>query len=369
MSRPVWAARPATPMEPLVGGARADVCVVGLGAAGLAAAHHATVRGRSVIGLDAGDIGDGASGRNGGLLLAGAAPFHHRAVSTWGRERATAIRAATLAELDRVVADHRGAVRRVGSLRIAADAAEVADCEAQLAALRDDGFRAERYEGAEGRGILLPDDAAFDPARRCVEAAERALEAGASLHPRSRVAHVATGRVMLERGEVRCDAVVVAVDGALEQLLPELRGRVRSARAQMLATAPAESRWPRPVYRRHGWDYYQQRPDGRVVLGGFRDRGGDAEWTTDPTPTPHVQSHLDAFLREELAVAEPVTHRWAGIIGFTDDGLPVVEEVRDGVFACGGYCGAGNLIGPVAARALVDLAIDGSSPVAVLLGG
>ena len=31
-------------------------------------------------------------------------------------------------------------------------------------------------------------------------------------------------------------------------------------------------------------------------------------------------------------------------------------------FACGGYCGTGNLVGPVAARAAVELALDGTVP-------
>ena len=44
--------------------------------------------------------------------------------------------------------------------------------------------------------------------------------------------------VVTSRGMVRARRVIVAVDGHLEQLLPELAGRVRTARLQMLATAP-----------------------------------------------------------------------------------------------------------------------------------
>jgi gamma-glutamylputrescine oxidase len=52
--------------------------------------------------------------------------------------------------------------------------------------------------------------------------------------------------------------VVVAVDGCLEDLMPELKGRVRTARLQMLATAPApEVKFTLPVYRRYGYDYWQ----------------------------------------------------------------------------------------------------------------
>jgi len=39
-----------------------------------------------VIGIDSEDVGAGASGRNGGFLLAGLADFYHEAVETLGRE-------------------------------------------------------------------------------------------------------------------------------------------------------------------------------------------------------------------------------------------------------------------------------------------
>ena len=75
--------------------------------------------------------------------------------------------------------------------------------------------------------------------------------------------------------------VIVAVDGRLESLVPELAGTVRTARLQMLATAPTrEIDIPCPVYARYGFDYYQQLPDGSVALGGGRDKAFDEEWTT-----------------------------------------------------------------------------------------
>jgi hypothetical protein len=59
--------------------------------------------------------------------------------------------------------------------------------------------------------------------------------------------------------------------GRLESLVPELAGTVRTARLQMLATAPTrEIDIPCPVYARYGFDYYQQLPDGSVALGGER---------------------------------------------------------------------------------------------------
>lgn len=50
----------------------------------------------------------------------------------------------------------------------------------------------------------------------------------------------------------------------------------------MLATAPAtDVKFARPVYRREGYDYWQQLPDGSIALGGFRDQEIEKEWTLD----------------------------------------------------------------------------------------
>jgi glycine/D-amino acid oxidase-like deaminating enzyme len=161
---------------------------------------------------------------------------------------------------------------------------------------------------------------------------------------------------------VEADVTVVTVDGGLEVLFPELNRRVRTARLQMLVTEPTTAvTIPRPVYARWGYDYWQQLPDGRVAIGGCRDRFLDDEWSTDATPTDAVQSCIEAVLRDRAGVGVPsdvaVTHRWAGCAAFTDDHMPVCEEVRPGVYAVGGYSGTGNVLGALYGRAAVRLAL------------
>jgi gamma-glutamylputrescine oxidase len=159
--------------------------------------------------------------------------------------------------------------------------------------------------------------------------------------------------------------VIVAVDGGLDRLLPALAGRVRTARLQMVATAPLpEVRYPRPVYMRYGYEWWQQLPDGRIALGGFRDQGGDAEWTHDAEPCDAVQRLIGAFLRDTLGIDAPITHRWAASVGHTDDGLPVLAEVEPGLWACGAYSGHGNAIGAICGRAAAQLALTGTSALA-----
>ena len=53
-----------------------------------------------------------------------------------------------------------------------------------------------------------------------------------------------------------------------------------------------------------------------------------------------------------------VSDRWAGIWGTTLDRVPIVGEVRDGVWVAGGYSGHGNALGlacgELVARAILD---------------
>ncbi|MBV9773967.1 MAG: FAD-binding oxidoreductase, partial [Gemmatimonadetes bacterium] len=65
-----------------------------------------------------------------------------------------------------------------------------------------------------------------------------------------------------------------------------------------------------------------------------------------------------------IGVRAPITHRWAASVGYTADGLPVLEEVRPGVWAIGGYSGTGNVIGAICGRAAAQLAACGRSELA-----
>jgi len=361
-SGPVWDDRPWPPLPLLRERVEAGVCVVGLGASGLTAIGELLDLGVNVIGIDAAGVGSAAAGRNGGFLLAGTADFFHHAAAQMGADRAAALYRLTLDQLDRIWLETPQAVRRTGTLRIAVDRDEIEDCRVQMVALRQANLPVQPYNGREGPGLLFPMDASSQPLRRCRVLAGRARMRGARLYEHSPAIQIAGDRVVTPHGDVRCDAVIVAVDGGIERVLPELAGRARTARLQVVATAPApEVDVPRPVYTRWGLEYWQQLPDKRVVLGGFRDLGGDREWTDQAMPTGPVQDELEIFLRRGIGVRAPITHRWAGVIAYTDDKLPIIEQVRDRVWAAGAYSGTGNVLGAVCGRALAQTIVTGRS--------
>jgi gamma-glutamylputrescine oxidase len=385
---PLWQDEPYDPRPPLTTDVETDVCVIGAGVGGLATAWRFAERGRRVVILEAAEVASGASGRNGGFFIAGAAPMYHEGRARWGRERAAAIHRATIAAQREMlgVADAIGArhhFRMTGMLRLAVDAEEAGDVRAHAQALRDDGFPAELVEdlpeplARPGRlGLLTREDGAVHPVRWLRALAGALEDRCVTIHEGTRAsapphAGTGTGEVVIRTdtgGTVRCRHAVVAMDGGLAALVPAA-GAVRPRRLNMLATEPVAPLLAWPVYARHGYEYVQQTPDGRIALGGFSDLDGDASWTDREQVSGPVQRRLDAYLREELGVGARVTHRWAGIVGYAEDPLPRCGPVpgSDGrVLALGGYNGTGHVQAWVAAGVVADLAATGASTAAGL---
>jgi glycine/D-amino acid oxidase-like deaminating enzyme len=365
---PVWDDHQWRPLPALSSDLTAEVCVIGLGGSGLTAVSELLAIGRSVVAIDAADVAAGAAGRNGGFLLGGTADFHHDAVAAIGHARALRIHQLTLAEIRRIAEQAPGTVRFPGSLRIAESDEEFADCFRQRDAMHADGIPVEEYHGPFGRGLFFPGDAAFNPLARCRALALTNIAGGARLFAKTRAISFSSNEVVTGRGNIRCERVIVAVDGRLETLVPELAGTVRTARLQMLATAPtSEISVPCPVYARYGFDYYQQLPDGSLALGGGRDKNTEAEWTTENEPSEFIQRYLDGVLREKLHVSAPVTHRWAANVSYTFNGLPIIAETVPGTWVIGGYSGTGNAIGALCGRAAARLASGDTTEFATLV--
>jgi gamma-glutamylputrescine oxidase len=372
---PYWLDYPYDPRPPLDRGIEVDACVIGGGVSGLSCARELARRGARTVLLEARTVASGASGRNGGFLLAGAAPFHLDARAAWGREPAARIYARTVEVQEEVCALARSlgvgdAVRTVGSLRLATSEEEAEHVRRHVDALREDGFEAELVErdrlepalrGIGHAGCLVAHDAALQPARWIRALATDAEAAGATIFENSRAE---PGAELTANGAtVRARHVVVAADGPLPSLLPEATDKVRARRLHMIATAPLPERIVSTlVYARYGHEYFQQLPDGRIALGGFSDLDGPASYTSEERGDPRVWERLERYLQDELGVeGAAITHRWVGVVGFSDDSRPFAGEVRDGLYAVGGYSGTGNLIGFIAGRAVGERIASGTS--------
>lgn len=109
-----------------------------------------------------------------------------------------------------------------------------------------------------------------------------------------------------------------------------------------------EQLYGRPHYARRGFDYWQQLPDARLVVGGRRDTDLEAESTSEEATTPEVQAALEELIRELVGARPAITHRRSGIFGMSPDELPLAGTVPggDSVWVSGGYSGHGNVLGP-----------------------
>ena len=338
-----WLADDPAPSLPGVELERVDAEIVGAGITGISAALALAAAGLRVRVRDARRVGEGASGRNGGFALRGGAMPYNRAREWLGVERAAEYWRLTETYLDRLAALAGNALRRTGSLRLAADDEEVEEIRAELAALHDDGFGGEWRTGlVDGRfpaAIFHPRDAAIQPARLVHRLAERAAQAGVSFAENARVESI---------DELDAEHVLVATDGYPSGLLGSLEGLIIPTRGQMIATKPIEQRlFECPHYGRHGFDYWQQTPDGRILAGGFRDFSMDSEFTAEEMTTATIQDALESFVTDLVGRPVEVTHRWAGIFGLVLDFLPVVGRVPDEArtWVAGGYSGHGNVLG------------------------
>ena len=373
---PYWLDAPYDARAPLADDAEVEAVVVGAGVGGLSCARRLAQHGIETLVLERGTVASGASGRNGGFLLAGIAPFHVDARERLGAERARAIYQRTLDAQQEVyeLAAELGAtdaVRRVGLLRVSASEEEAEHVRRHARALRADGFPAELLERDElpaalrrgfFNGCLTENDGALHPARWIRALAQAAERAGARIcegspvrppiYPPYQAGVLAAGRT------VRAKHVIVASDGALPALVPRYDGRVRARRLHMVATEPLRERvLDRPLYSRWGFEYAQQTPDGRVLAGGFSDLDADGSYTDRDEGSPAVWEKVEGWLREQLAVYEKVTHRWVGTVGYSDDGLPYAGAVPDapGLYVLGGYSGHGNVPGYLAGQEVADL--------------
>jgi gamma-glutamylputrescine oxidase len=370
MTTSFWLDEPYEPRPPLPGDVEVEACVIGAGVGGLSCARSLAQRGVETIVLERDVVAGGASGRNGGFLLAGMAAFYVDARERYGRDEARRTYASTLRAQEEIyalavelgVAD---AVRRTGLLRVSASEEEAEHVRRHVEALSDDGFPGELVEpdalpAALRRSFhnacLTEHDGALQPARWIRALAQAAERAGARIHDRTEVhGPVQAGAVETAAGTVRARHVVVAADGALAALVPGVP--VRARRLHMVATEPVPERLVDcPVYARYGYEYFQQPPDGRLLAGGFSDLDGEGSYTDRDEGSAAVWDRIARYLADDLGVQAPITHQWVGTVGYSDDGLPVVGE-RNGVYVAGGYSGHGNVLGYLAGQQLADLIV------------
>ncbi len=369
------------PLRPaLAGDADADLVVVGGGATGLSAALHAAEAGMSVVLLEAGRIGWGASGRNGGQIIPGLRKGAAELVTAFGVERGRALFELALSARALVVARiarHGIACDLVlnGHLHGAVKPRHIAGFETELRALEDVmGYRGARLlSEVETRAAVATDYCGalvdtggghFHTLNYTLGLADAAAAAGVRLHEASAALALArTGRGVAIRtaaGTVHARQAVLAGDALLEGLSGRVNNRIMPVANYIVTTAPLPD--PAAIIAadravsdaRFVVNYFRLTGDGRLMFGG-----GERYTRTSPADiVGFVRPFLERSFPQLAGIA--IDHGWGGLVSVTRSRLPDIG--RDGpVLWAHGYSGQGAILSTLGGALLAEAAAGDAS--------
>lgn len=376
--------------------AAVDVLVIGAGVVGLSAAVELADRGASVVVLDAGEIGGGASGRNAGHL----SPVPGRTAAELVRRYGADAARDALTVGRSGVAAIEGLIERFGieahyqphgNLTVALHDRELDGLRAEVELQRRLGGNArfvERGELAMRRipggfvaAVEQPCGGVLDPGAYVRGLAEGAARSGVRVITNAPVTHLAPGAPVIATtpaGVVRARRVVVAT-GAFTSPIRRGRRLAVPVRVRCLRTAPlGGDRWAEV-----GWDggeglatthaiteNHRRTHDGRIIAGtrlvAYRVRS--ARSLADDE---RLDAVLEAAFRRRFPELRdvPIDGRWGGWVDMSVDSLPSIHRFgRSGelLMACG-FSGHGLSFGTEVGRRLAAAALD-DAPTGPLLG-
>jgi glycine/D-amino acid oxidase-like deaminating enzyme len=347
---------------------RVDVLIIGGGYTGLSAARETAALGAATLVLEAGAIGAGCSGRNGGQVAHSIKPTFAELSRVHGADRAFAIcregheamaYLRWLATEGGVDCDWRqqgcfyGAHTRRHFLAMAKDArCQPRGLEQRISVIARADQRQEIATDFYHGGCVYHDDASVDPMRLLLGLLRRAQSVGVTVLDRCPAVALDTNRegfeVTTPRGRIFASKLLIATNGYTGNLTPWQRRRVIPIGSYQIATEPlgasqVKSLIPQGrniVDTRRVVVYFRPSPDGtRIVFGG---RAALAE--TDPLAcAPRLMDMMTRILPQLEGVR--CEYAWAGWVAYTFDTLPHLGSHR-GIHYCMGYCGQGVPLAP-----------------------
>jgi glycine/D-amino acid oxidase-like deaminating enzyme len=359
---------PAT--EALEGEQRADVAVIGAGYSGLACALALAEGGANVAVLEAGEIGQGASGRNNGQVIPTLSRVDPDELAAKAGEPFVQLvcdSAALTFELIRRHAMQCEAVQNgwvqpahtPGRVRLAAARAaawgrrgapvEVLD-RAGVERITGSSFWHGGWQNASGGRL--------NPLAYCRELARAAIGRRARVHTQSAALSVERSgslwRVACARGAVRAERLVIATHAYSGALWPGLARSVFPVTSYQMATVPLPGAARKSVLPfdhacsdTHGdLHFFRWDAGGRLVTGGalvlpWGWRGRLARRIGERVARVFPQLGVPRF-----------EFQWHGRLGMTLDALPHVHELAPGVLAWLGCNGRGLALATAIGREL-----------------
>jgi sarcosine oxidase subunit beta len=351
-----------------------DVIVVGGGVNGTSAAYRLAQAGKNVTLFEQRGICSGASGRNGGMTSAGARMHSDGARQLYAM---TSANWNMLQELPQELGvDFQ--LRKSGSVEIAQTSAQWDHMVERCQIERDAGAGPELLDMQETRKLMpavteeiygskyTRSSGHVWPFALVDGFANTAARLGAELRTHTPVAKIlehsgrAHGVELLDGSRVHADEVVIATNSYTPLLLRQLpKGAIVPARGQILATEPVAPIIPLTWGNNFDKEYGRQVPGGPIICGGFR-RLDEQEGLGlyEERVTLPVISGIGKRLTGLFPVLAGVrvVRAWAGIMGFTPDGLPLIgrTSIMDGMTIVAGFNGGGFSWGAINGQIVAD---------------
>lgn len=359
-----WEHAPRESCKPVAPPEKVDVAIVGAGFSGLSAALVLARAGLKVVVFEAGQLGEGASSRNGGMV---GPSFHKLGISglkaQYGEEKTNEILRESVGFVDfmegflkdeNIDADFARRGRFRGALKPAhydklLDQFELLreTCGVTGAAIPHADQASETGSNRFYGGVVYDMDAGLHPAKFHNGLIAKVRQAGASILAHSPINGVTksnTGyNLASPLGKTRAERVVICTNGYTGLQFPELRRRILPLRSAMIATEeldPALVKRLMPKGRMYGDSrrivaYYRQSPDGKRILFGGRATGNH------DNPAKNAQQLQSSMIEiyPDLK-GTTISHVWSGLVAYTFDHAPHLGQ-HDGLYFAMGYCGSG----------------------------
>lgn len=344
--------------------------IIGAGLVGLTAALYLKQRrpGWRVVVLERGTLPSGASTKNAGFACFGSISELIEQEKRGDLQAVVAARCEGLARLRELVGDATLDYQPVGGYELFRDeeAALAAECREKIdyfnallapvvchtRTFRDASDEAGRF-GFRGVGTLLKNEreGSLDAGRMMRALLARTWAADVPVLTNCAVEAVETsvaGQLvrLANRVNIEANQVLLATNAFATELLPELA--VTPGRGQVLVTEPLlDISLPGTFHYDHGYAYFRQLPDHRILLGGGRNLDFAAEETTAPGLTVPVQAYLESLLHDVIlpGLRPRIDYRWSGVMGFGPALAPIIDWVRPGVLAAVRCNGMGVAMG------------------------